>query len=1246
MEELASFGSSLRRWRKARDLSQAELAARSGCAEDTIRKLEAEARRPSRQLAERLADELALPPDERRAFVQAARGTLALDRLDLPPLPATSEVAREALPGGTLTFLFSDIEGSTQLWEQHKEAMSTALARHDAMVRQAVACQHGTVFKTVGDGVHAIFARAADALAAALTAQRALLDEAWEASGLPAGQPLRVRMALHSGAAELREGDYYGPPINRLARLLAAAHGNQILLSRAGAELVADGLPAGVSVRDLGTHQLSGLGRPEQIFQLVGPGLPCEFPPLRSVAPPSTNAPAPALALLTTKLYMPPARANLVSRPRLIARLHAGMTSKLTLLAAPAGFGKTTLLSQACGAPGAELGELATPPSPQPPSAWVALDAGDNDPTRFWSYVCAALETLLPGVAETALALLQSPQPPPAQTLLTSLLNALSARAAECMLVLDDYHVIEEAAIHDALAFLLERLPARLHLVLASRTDPPLPLARLRARGELSELRAAELRFTSEEASTFLTEVMDLPLSPAEVAALERRTEGWIAGLQLTALSMRERHDRAGFIRAFTGSNRFVGEYLADEVFTRQPPHIQTFLLQTSILDRMCGRLCDAVLLGGAGRGALHAPDRTAPTASFSQVLLEELERANVFVVPLDDQRQWYRYHHLFGEMLRARLLRGASEVEIATLHRRASAWYERQGLVVEAVQHALAAREWEPAARLIKDHGMLLTQSGQVHTVLGWLDALPAAVVQLSPTLCLVHALGLMFTNQFDAAEGRLHDAERALEPETPADRARRVRGNVAMMRGGIRYFTGDLAQAISLMQQALELLPKPTTSEAAEAPIARARAVAALFAATAYQLTGDVSEASERRAADVIAPARATGYLTEMLRSHTALAYLQVLQGRLRAAAATYAAVERLVPDQTALHALIGGPSYYFGMGDLQREWNQLEEADGELARGRELAQEGLENDADAIRRGYLALARLLQARGDGEAALATLDAFIQLARERKFFHLMIDQAAALRARLQLLQGDLPAALRWVEGSGLTPDDQISFLREAAQLTLVRVRIAAGQAADVLPLLSRLLADAEEKARVHSAIEILNVQALAYQALADRPRALSALECALALAAPEGYIRMFVDEGAPMRILLAAYSGQLAARERTGGEPGATRLLAYVERLLAAFPRTEGRGPRTESAAAPHSVLNPQSSTLVEPLSERELQVLTLIAEGHSNQQIAEALIVSVGTVKKHLNNIFGKLGVESRTQAVARARALHLL
>jgi LuxR family maltose regulon positive regulatory protein len=897
----------------------------------------------------------------------------------------------------------------------------------------------------------------------------------------------------------------------------------------------------------------------------------------REIATQPTLAGELAPNLLTTKLFVPRPRPNAVPRPRLFALLDRALSLPLTLLSAAAGAGKTTLLAewihrQRLEARDWRLAESPLASSPQPLAsrlAWLSLDADENDLATFVRYLVASCQQLAPQVGQTTLTLLQQPILLSPATLLAPLLNDLAALPQTSVLVLDDAHALTSAAVHSALAFLVERLPPQLHLILASREDPPLPLARLRGRGQLLELRAHELRFSIEESAQFLRESMGVRLDAAAVTSLTARTEGWAAGLQLAALALQDRADQAGFVAALSGSQRYLGDYLAGEVLDRLSPHLKTFVLQTAILERMCGELCDAVLGVGSwmvadGKAAASSSPQPPPASpqAYSQLILAELERRQLFLAPLDDQRHWYGYHQLFADLLRARLREGGSANEVAALHRRASAWYAGQGLVVEAVQHALAAHEWEPAARLIKKHGMLLMQSGQLHTVLGWLSALPAAVVQLSPTLCQVHALGLMFTNQFDAAEIRLDDAERALQPDVSADRARRVRGIAALLRGGIRYYAGDLAQAIILMQQTLELLPEPTESMAGGVAIARSRSVAALYVATAYKLTGDVTAASEQRAAGVIAPARATGYATETLRSYTALATLQLFQGRLRAAAATYAELERLIPGQDGLQSLIGSPSYYFGMGDLQREWNDLDAAAGYLMRGIELVQGALTDDADGIMRGYLALARVQQAQGNGAAALATLDTCMRVARERKFFPLLIEQAAALWARLQLMQGDLPAAIRWAEGSGLTPDDDLSFPREAAYLTLARLRIAANRAEEIVPLLDRLLADAQAKARMHSAIEILTLQALASNARNDRLRALAALERALALAEPEGYIRLFVDAGTPMAELLAQ-SVALGPEGTPAQEPrGALgdSIRVYAEKLLAAFPSAVG--------------------------------------------------------------------------------------
>ncbi len=1217
-------------------------------------------------IASQLAQRATGPPPLVAASVLAPAPVAADDH---PPLLTAAQ-----LPTGTLTFCFSDIEGSTQLWEQHPQAMPQALARHDAIVRQAIETHGGVVFKTVGDGVHAVFIRAVDALSAALAAQRELQAAGWAELG-----SLRVRMALHTGAAEQVHGDYFGAPLNRLARLLAAGHGGQILLSQATAALVGDALPEGATVRAVGTHTLKDLLQPEPIFQLVTLDLPSEFPPLRSREgnPPATPTLPPHL--LATKLYAPPARPDLVARPRLFERLTAGLSDKLTLIAAPAGFGKTTLVSawiaemvngkRQTANDHAELDEASVPFTGSVVPfivAWVSLDARDNDSTRFFCYVSAALNTLAPGSGDTALALLQAPQPPPLEAIVTTLLNALSATLPQdqagnpAVLVLDDYHTIEAPAIHHALATLLEHLPPQLHFILATRADPPLPLARLRASRQLTELRAADLRFSLEEAATLLTEVMGLPLSAADIAALEARTEGWIAGLQLAALAMRDRSDLAGFIGAFTGSNRFVMRYLAEEVFGRQPLHLQTFLLHTAVLERMCGPLCDAILglIPDQGPGAddqdstqarasvanvdqQPAPLVSGPSSeSYSQLILDQLSRANLFVISLDDERLWYRYHHLFAEVLRHRLMSGASTTAIMALHRQAAQWFERQGLVAEAIQHTLSARDVERAAVLIEQVGPSMGTQGQVYTVLGWLNALPDQVIRAHPVLCIIHAAMLMYTNHLPDALDRLSDAERCVGADAPADQARGILGQTAALRGNIARFVGDRASCIRLARQALELLPE-TEVFAHAGPLMRIGRVGALVDATYdFLVSGDATADVEQRVRAVITTARAGMSLFATLRSINLLARLQIMQGRLRAAAATYAEVAEVVPGQSAFRTLVNSAAYYVGMGELLHEWNDLDSAERYLAQGIELVRGALTVDAHVTTRGFLALARLQQARGDFPGAAATLDECVNLARRRNFVADLSARMAAAQAQLWLAQDNLAAARRWAARSGLHTDDELTYPREAEYLTLARLLIALGQddpagqtLQDALRLLDRLLIAAEAGARMRSVIEILILRTLALRAQTDLAGALAALERALSLAESEGYIRSFVDEGAPMADLLREASAR-------GITP------AYVARLLAAFGKDEGGRMKDEAPSArPHpSSFIPQP--LAESLSERELEILQLIADGFSNQAIADRLVIALSTVKRHINNIYGKLAVQSRTQALMRARELKLL
>jgi LuxR family maltose regulon positive regulatory protein len=885
--------------------------------------------------------------------------------------------------------------------------------------------------------------------------------------------------------------------------------------------------------------------------------------------------------------------------------------------------------------------------------AWVSLDAGDNDPTRFWSYIISAVQMLDNQLGQNALRLLESPQPPPFDFILTALLNDLAAFGQEFALVLDDYHLIENPAIHEALAFLLDHLPPQAHLMITSRVDPPLPLSRLRGRGHLLELGVADLRFTWAEVTTFLNEVMGLPLTAQDIATLEERTEGWIAGLQLAALAMRDQPHLSGFVSAFSGSNRLVVDYLVTEVLARQPAHVQTFLLQTAILERLCGPLCDAVM--GIAEANRPPSSPRSPTAgqpalaahSYSQLLLEALEPANLFLLPLDNEQRWYRYHHLFAEVLRGRLVRGATAEMVATLHRRAAAWYEDNGLLVEAIQHALAAADFAQAARLIEQVTLALPVMipGQVHTLLGWLKALPETLLQTSPALCIAHASVLVFLNHMEAAEARLHAAEQAVQRQPRSDRADLLLGRAAAVRGALVRFSGDLARCAALSHQALDLLPETEYMWL----------VARLNAAYAFLVNGEVTPATERHLAEVIALIRPTHNSYILLRGMTLLARLQALQGRLKQAAATYQEAAQVAPEQLGVQVVLNSSIYYFGLGDVLREWNELEAADHHLKQGLDMLNGAMAIEAEVATLGYTALARLKQAQGDGDGALATLRALAELARQRHVFPPLIERGTALQARLQLMQGDLEAASGWVERRGLTADDPecISYLHEMEYLTLVRVLIALGKSEgrvrkaedtvihpspqafiphpleDALRVLDQLLPTAEANDRTSSIIEILNLRALALQAQGNLPEALAALERALMLAEPAGYVRIFVDEGKPMAELLSRLNASF-----DGKTPREQVLKDYVHKLLGSF----GIGVGVQVASS--------TPLLAELLSDREVEVLRLVAAGLTNKQIAHQLVIALGTAKRHTINIYGKLGVSNRTQAVARARELNLL
>jgi LuxR family maltose regulon positive regulatory protein len=901
--------------------------------------------------------------------------------------------------------------------------------------------------------------------------------------------------------------------------------------------------------------------------------------------------------LLETKLHVPRWRRSLVARPRLSERLSRGAESALTLVSAPAGFGKTTLLAEWLAAALADGRSV----------AWLSLDQRDNDPALFWTYLVAALNTGAPAVGAGALALLQLPQPP-GEAGLVALLNDLDAIPDDVVLVLDDYHVIDARDVQDGVAFLLEHLPPQIHLVIASRTDPPLPLARLRGRGELAEIRAADLRFTPGEAAAYLNEVMGLALTAADVAALEGRTEGWIAALQLAALSMQGREDVTAFIDGFAGDDRYIVDYLAEEVLQRQPEHVQQFLLQTSILDRLSGPLCDAVTGQDGGKAKLAA-----------------LERGNLFVVPLDDRRRWYRYHQLFADVLQARR-RDEQPDDVPELHRRASGWLERNGEPSEAIRHALAAGDFGRAADLVELAIPAMLRSRQEAAVLGWLELLPEEVVRVRPVLSVGFAGALLAGGEFEGVEARLRDAEGWLDgatgirPGSDAPAAemvvvddaefRRLPAEIELYRAAQALVRGDGPGTVRHARRALGLSP-------ADEHLGRASAAALMGLAS--WASGDL-EAGYSGYAECMAGLRRAGHIADTFGCAIALADIRRTQGRLGEAMRTYEqALQRA--SQPGGPVLRGTADMYVGMSELHRERDDLPAATQQLLRSQDLGEHtGLPQNRYRWR---VAMARIRQAEGDLDGALDLLNE-----AERLYvgdFFPNVRPVPALRARVRVAQGELGEALGWAREQGLSVDDDLSYLREFEHITLARVLLARYQderaersVHEATRLLEGLLRAAEEGERTGSVIEILVLQALARQARGDVPAALASLRHALTLAEPEGYVRIFADEGPPMASLLRAAAKQGIARN-------------YVRRLLAAVNRT-GDG-------------TPVSQGLIEPLSERELDVLRLLGTDLGGPEIARELVVSLNTVRTHTKNIYAKLGVNNRRAAVRRARELDL-
>ena len=907
--------------------------------------------------------------------------------------------------------------------------------------------------------------------------------------------------------------------------------------------------------------------------------------------------------LLATKLHVPRPRPDLVPRGRLAERLDEGLARGLMLVCAPAGYGKTVLL-----AGWARHG--------QPPVAWLSLDAGDNDPARFWRHGVAALDQVRPGLAGRVEPLFGPPAPASYEGLVTALINELAAGPDQALLVLDDYHLIDSETVHASLGFLLEHRPPGLHLVLASRSDPPLALARLRGRGQLAELRAAELRFTADEAAALLQQqgaaVSGVALPETAVAALAARTEGWAAGLQLAALSLRRKLDAAGFTAAFTGSHRYVLDFLAEEVLEQQSEQVRTFLLETSVLERLSGELCDAV----TGRPG-------------SQALLEQVERAGLFLVPLDEVRGWWRYHHLFADLLRARLQQQQPE-RIPTLHRNAAAWCDDHEMADDTIRHAVAAGEMTWAARLIEQHfDELFYLRGEGVTVQRWLSALPGDLVRTRPRLLLAQAFLASHSGRLEAVEPLLDAAEQAYagaaeEPFEPTvGRAGSMLVNVpaliAIHRGFLAQLRGNAEDTAAFASRAL--------AETCEGEW-RLSSTARGFLAMAEWLRGRLAEA-ERAFASSIAGWQAAGQPTLTAWHRYQLAQVQRALGRLDAAIQTYEQALRA----TAVPGRPPAPTVglvYVGLAEVAYQRNELDSALRYVTEGIALERQFLPGTSPTA--GLVILAWIRQAAGDPAGAL---EAIGEAEHASPTTAGLLNPVPVQRARLLLAQGDVAAAARWTHETGLHTEDEPRYPQEPGYLVLARVLLAQQRPAEALALLDRLHAAAVAQDRAGSVIEAGALRALALAACGQDADAVTALAGTLLLACPQGYVRVFADEGPPMAALLARLIAAQRAGQAAAGVP-----CSCLARLQRAFDvRHAGPGPR--SGTAPVAVPG-----LVEQLTSRELEVLTMLAAGKSNQAIAGQLVVTLDTVKKHVSHLLGKLGAANRTEAVTRARELGLI
>ncbi len=922
--------------------------------------------------------------------------------------------------------------------------------------------------------------------------------------------------------------------------------------------------------------------------------------------------------LIETKFSIPPARPELVVRARLYSLLEAGTRLPLLLVSAPPGFGKTTLVAAWLhGHPQAV------------DCGWLSLDEADNQPVTFWRYLTAALQHARPGLGETAQAMLASSQPPPLETVATVLINELAGSPAPLILVMDDYHVIRSKDIHASLNFLLDHLPNNVHLSLLSREDPPLGLARRRARQQMVEVRAGDLRFRPDETGSFLQSVMGLALDPQQVGVLEERTEGWIAGLQMAGLSLQGRDPQA-FLKSFAGVDHYIADYLVEEVLQRQPRRLREFLLKTSVLEVLSAPLCAALL----ENAPLDLPGEEEALESPYAAMLEHLEHANLFLVPLDNSREWYRYHHLFAQLLRQRLVQVYGAAEKAALHRRASAWFEAQHDPGRAIRQARQVPDYGRVVELIEAHAGTFFLNSEILQFLEWVHEVPAERYQAHPMLCMASAWASLATNQFSEAAQWLeriethlgHKAEAALgEEKLPADvQAALIEVLLVRVRLNQEVLPADQTrQQLLQIRQMIQALPgeQPCLFNT----IASLKPVAAFNLGLGCEMAEDLQAAGQ-------AFEEAAAFARQVRNNHVlllALAHLanaQAANGNLQAARQVYkdALVEAGAPGTPGGANTPFAALAHAGLGLLYYEWNDLAAAEASFQAALDLARPW--QNWESLIPATLGLSRVQHARGDLAAALSTLEGL-----DAPGLALPVE---TYRALLWMESGNSTQAMRCLTSSKLSADSEPNLANEMALLDLARMLMYHSRPDEAVQITEKLLRTADATGRRRAAIHARVLLAKIEASRGNLNRALSILEEAVRLAQAEGYLRVFLDEGGETihRLLSALHS-------RLGAGYG---LAAYLRRIMmAAFESSAGNAQPAESSAG-----QPAGGDQVDPLSEREKEILRLVAAGLTNQAIADRLVISLTTVKTHLGNIFLKLGVSNRTQAIARAESLGLL